>query len=63
MDIIETPGAKAGSIPTSWRSGRAILRASTTNDFVLCNIKGGGHRGPRGDAFAKVEFVQKVDNE
>ena len=61
MDIIETPGANGGLDSDIMAMGRAILKALDDHDFVLCNIKGGDIAGHDGDAFAKVEFVQKVD--
>jgi 2,3-bisphosphoglycerate-independent phosphoglycerate mutase len=62
MDIIEVPGATGGLDSDVMAMGNAIIKALDDHSFVLCNIKGGDIAGHDGDALAKVEFIQKIDN-
>lgn len=61
MDLIDVPEATGGLDSDLMAIGRAVVKALETHDFILCNIKGPDVAGHDGDAEAKVEIVQRLD--
>ncbi len=61
MKIIDVPGATAG-IDTDTRAiGMAAVKALSTSDFVLVNVKGTDVAAHDGDFKAKIEMIEKID--
>ncbi len=61
MDVIDVEGA-TGSLDTDEQAiARAVLSALEKHDFVLCNVKAPDVAGHDGEAYKKVEAVEKID--
>lgn len=61
MDLIDVPEATGGLDSDLMAMARAVVRALDDHNFVLCNIKGPDVAGHDGDAQAKAEIIQRID--
>lgn len=61
MDLVDVPGATGGLDSDLMAIGRAVVAALEDHNFVLCNVKGPDVAGHDGDAEAKVEILQRMD--
>lgn len=61
MDVLDVPGA-TGSVNTDLNAkAKAALKALEDHEFVLLHVKGCDEAGHDGDARAKIELIEKID--
>jgi len=61
MRIIDVPGATAGLDTDTRAIGMAAVKALSTSEFVLVNVKGTDVAAHDGNFKAKIEMIEKID--
>lgn len=61
LDLIRVADSTGGLDTDTQAMGRAAMKALETHDFVMMNVKGCDIAGHDGNAKAKVEMIEKID--